>query len=415
MADEKSSRKRFEATREMKKIMANYYNDLDSATKTDKEKVAWCSSVGPAEILRSFGFHVYFPENHSAMLGASRVATDMIPYANAIGYSPEVCSYLTSDIGAYIKKYTPLSKAYESIKSIPKPDVLVFNTNQCRDVQDWFRFYSKEFNVPMLGIHTFRNINDITNDHIKAIAQQMENLISPFEKISGNNFDKMELKKVLSLSRQCSDLWKKVLDTASNVPSPLTFFDGSIQMGPAVVLRGTKQAIDYYKLLISELEDRIKNCDGAVEDEKYRLYWDGMPIWGRLRAHSELFAIQRTCVVASTYCNSWIFTDFDANDPFRSMAKAYTELFIVRADEAKEKYLKKMIDFFKIDGIIYHDSKSCSNNSNCRYGMPQRLEKETGIPSLVVDGDFNDLRCLSDEQFKTNIEAFIEQLESNKS
>jgi len=399
----------------MKKIMANYYNDLDSATKTDKEKVAWCSSVGPAEILRSFGFHVYFPENHSAMLGASRVATDMIPYANAIGYSPEVCSYLTSDIGAYIKKYTPLSKAYESIKSIPKPDVLVFNTNQCRDVQDWFRFYSKEFNVPMLGIHTFRNINDITNDHIKAIAQQMENLISPFEKISGNNFDKMELKKVLSLSRQCSDLWKKVLDTASNVPSPLTFFDGSIQMGPAVVLRGTKQAIDYYKLLISELEDRIKNCDGAVEDEKYRLYWDGMPIWGRLRAHSELFAIQRTCVVASTYCNSWIFTDFDANDPFRSMAKAYTELFIVRADEAKEKYLKKMIDFFKIDGIIYHDSKSCSNNSNCRYGMPQRLEKETGIPSLVVDGDFNDLRCLSDEQFKTNIEAFIEQLESNKS
>ena len=395
--------------------MANYYNDLDSATKTDKEKVAWCSSVGPAEILRSFGFHVYFPENHSAMLGASRVATDMIPYANAIGYSPEVCSYLTSDIGAYIKKYTPLSKAYESIKSIPKPDVLVFNTNQCRDVQDWFRFYSKEFNVPMLGIHTFRNINDITNDHIKAIAQQMENLISPFEKISGNNFDKMELKKVLSLSRQCSDLWKKVLDTASNVPSPLTFFDGSIQMGPAVVLRGTKQAIDYYKLLISELEDRIKNCDGAVEDEKYRLYWDGMPIWGRLRAHSELFAIQRTCVVASTYCNSWIFTDFDANDPFRSMAKAYTELFIVRADEAKEKYLKKMIDFFKIDGIIYHDSKSCSNNSNCRYGMPQRLEKETGIPSLVVDGDFNDLRCLSDEQFKTNIEAFIEQLESNKS
>ena len=94
-----------------------------------------------------------------------------------------------------------------------------------------------------------------------------------------------------------------------------------------------------------------------------------------------------------------------------SMAKAYTELFIVRADEAKERYLKKMIDFYKVDGIIYHDSKSCSNNSNSRYGMPQRLEKEIGIPSLIVNGDLNDLRCLSDEQFITNIEAFIEQLE----
>jgi benzoyl-CoA reductase/2-hydroxyglutaryl-CoA dehydratase subunit BcrC/BadD/HgdB len=127
----------------MKQIMSDYYYELDSAAKNKEEKVAWCSSVGPAEILRSLGFYVYFPENHGAMLGTSRMATDLLPYANAIGYSPDICSYLTSDIGAYLKKVTPLSKAYEGIKSIPKPDVLVFNTNQCRDVQDWFKFYAK--------------------------------------------------------------------------------------------------------------------------------------------------------------------------------------------------------------------------------------------------------------------------------
>ncbi|MCK5636853.1 MAG: 2-hydroxyacyl-CoA dehydratase, partial [Thermoplasmatales archaeon] len=77
-------------------------------------------------------------------------------------------------------------------------------------------------------------------------------------------------------------------------------------------------------------------------------------------------------------------------------------------------YLKKMMDFFKIDGIIFHDSKSCAHNTNSRYGMPQRLEEETGIPNLVVNGDLNDLRCLSDEQFQTNVEAFIEQLEGKK-
>ena len=138
-----------------------------------------------------------------------------------------------------------------------------------------------------------------------------------------------------------------------------------------------------------------------------------MPVWGRLRAHSELFASLKACVLASTYCNSWIFTDFDPEDPFRSMAKAYSELFIVKSDEAKEKYMKRMIDFFKIDGVIYHDAKTCPNNSNNRYGMPQRLEKETGIPSIVINGDLNDLRLISDEQTKTNVEAFIEQLEEN--
>jgi len=395
----------------MKQLMADYYYELDSAAKDKNKKVAWCTSVGPAEILRCLGFYVYFPENHGAMLGASRMATDLIPYANAIGYSPEVCSYLTSDIGAFLKKVTPLSKVYEGIKSIPRPDIVVFNTNQCRDVQDWMRFFSKEFKVPLLGIHTYTGINEVTETHVQSIAQQMKEMVEYLEKISGNTFDKRELQKVLTLSRECSDLWKKVLDTASNIPSPLTFFDGTIHMGPAVVLRGTQQAVDYYKLLLAELEQRIKDNEGAVEDERFRLYWDGMPIWGRLKSHSELFARKKACIVASTYCNSWIFTGFDASYPFMSMARAYTELFIVRADEAKERYLKEMMDFFKVDGIIYHDSKSCPNNTNSRYGMPQRLEDETGIPSLVIYGDLNDLRCLSDEQFITNVEAFIEQLE----
>jgi benzoyl-CoA reductase/2-hydroxyglutaryl-CoA dehydratase subunit BcrC/BadD/HgdB len=416
MATEKKkpTRKKIAATNEMKQIMADYYYELDSASKNNNKKVAWCTSVGPAEILRSLGFYVYFPENHGAMLGTSRMATDLIPYANAIGYSPEVCSYLTSDIGAYLKKVTPLSKAYDGIKTIPKPDVVVFNTNQCRDVQDWMGFYAKEFKVPLLGVHTHRGVNEVTETLIQSIAQQMEDLIKPLEKTSGNTFDIQELKKVLLLSRECSDLWKEILDIASNIPAPLTFFDGTIQMAPAVVFRGTQHAVDYYKLLLKELKERIKNHEGAVEGERFRLYWDGMPIWGRLRAHSDLFANQKACICASTYCNSWIFTSFDASDPFASMAKAYIQLFIVRADEAKEKYLKKMMDFFKIDGIIFHDSKTCAHNTNSRYSMPQRLEEETGIPNLVVNGDLNDLRCLSDEQFKTNVEAFIEQLEGKR-
>ena len=47
-------------------------------------------------------------------------------------------------------------------------------------------------------------------------------------------------------------------------------------------------------------------------------------------------------------------------------------------------------------------------------GMPQRMEKKTGIPSLTINGDLNDLRLISDEQTKTNVEAFIEQLEENR-
>ncbi|MFQ5485281.1 MAG: 2-hydroxyacyl-CoA dehydratase subunit D [Desulfobacterales bacterium] len=409
----KVARKKIRSAAVLGKFMADYYHELDQAAKTGSQKIAWCTSVGPAEILRAIGFLVYFPETHSAMLGSTRMAGDLIPKANAIGYSPDICSYLTADIGAYLERVTPLSRTYEGITAVPKPDVLVFNTNQCRDVQDWFSWYARAYNVPVIGIHTHRGLGEITDSHITSIARQMEDLIDPLEKISGRKFDIDDLKKTVSLSRECSNLWKKVLDTASAVPSPLTFFDGTTLMGPAVVGRGTSAANDCYRILLAELEERVLNRVGAIEDEKFRIYWEGMPVWGRLRAHFQLFAGLKANVIASTYCNSWIFSDLDPADPFTSMARAYTNLFIVRSDEYKEKYIEKMLDFFKVDGIVYHDAKTCPNNSNCRYGMPQRIEKTTGLPGLVINGDLNDLRLLSDEQTKTNVEAFIEQLEEN--
>jgi benzoyl-CoA reductase/2-hydroxyglutaryl-CoA dehydratase subunit BcrC/BadD/HgdB len=408
--EKKVSRKEIRATKAVKKLMADHFYEMDEASKTGSKKVAWCTSVGPAELLRGMGFLVYFPENHGALLGSTRMATDLIPYANAIGYSPDICSYLTADIGSYLQKKTPLTMAFK-IESVPKPDVLVFNTNQCRDVQDWFNWYSRELNVPALGIYTHRDIGQIKDYEVNDIANQIRDMVPELEKISGEKFDMDRFKEAVGLSRRTTDLWKSCLDAAAAIPSPWTFFDATIHMGPAVVARGTQEAISYYELLLQELEERIENKVAAIEGEKHRLYWEGMPVWGKLRALSEQFASLKTCIVASTYCNSWIFEPLEPEEPFESMARAYTEIFIVRDEPYKERYIKECMEKFKFDGIIYHDAKTCPNNSNNRYGMPERLSRLLGIPSLTINGDLNDLRCYSEEQAKTNIEAFIEQLD----
>ena len=49
----------------------------------------------------------------------------------------------------------------------------------------------------------------------------MQDLIEPLEKISGQRFSLDKLKKVVSLSRECSELWRQVLETATTRPSPL--------------------------------------------------------------------------------------------------------------------------------------------------------------------------------------------------
>jgi lactoyl-CoA dehydratase subunit alpha len=406
--------RRLKSSAMLSQFMADYYYELDEAAKTGRRKIAWCTSVGPAEILRGMGFLTYFPETHSAMLGTTRMATDLIPKANAMGYSPEICSYLTADIGSFIEGVTPLSRAFEGIKSVPKPDVLVYNTNQCRDVQDWFNWYGKHFDVPVVGVETYRNVAEVTDGHILSIVAQLKALIAPLETVAGRSLDMDVFKESVRLSRICSDLWEKCLAAAAAKPSPLTFFDGTTLMGPAVVGRGTQRAVDVYGKLLEELNARIADGVGAlVPKENFRLYWDGMPVWGRLGAHAKLFASLNTNVIASTYCSSWIFKALEADEPFESMARAYTELFIVRDDAYKEKYIQEKLKFFDCDGILYHNARTCPNNTNCQYGLPQRLAAATGVPFVTIDGDLNDLRCLSDEQTKTNIEAFVEQLEES--
>ena len=401
------------STAALRETMGAYYRSLGDAAERKTAPVAWCTSVGPTELLRALGFAVFFPENHAAMLGAARTAQRYMPLAHAQGYSQDICSYLTSDIGACLAGETPLSAF--GLSGTPRADVLVFNTNQCRDVRDWFEWYGRRWNVPVIGVRSPRSVDDVTDDDVDGVTRQIERLVPTLEAVAGDKLQDGRLAAAVRASRECSDLWEACLGTAAHRPAPLTFFDGTIHMGPAVVLRGAEEANSYYRTLLAELRERSHAGVAAVAGESFRLYWDGMPIWGRLRALSSLFIEFRTAVVASTYCNSWIFSALDPADPMRSMARASLELFITRSEEPKERYIEEMAGRYGVDGIVFHDCRTCPNNSNTRYGMPRRIAERLGIPTLMLDGDVNDLRCFSDEQSRTNIEGFIEQIADARS
>lgn len=402
-----------QSTAALRDTMGAYYRSLGDSADQRTAPIAWCTSVGPAELLRALGFRVFFPENHAAMMGAARTAQRYMPIAHAQGYSPDICSYLTTDIGAYLSGETPL--AAFGLSGTPKPDVLVFNTNQCRDVRDWFEWYGRRWKVPVIGVRSPRSVDVVTEDDVDGVTRQLERLVPILEGVAAQPLDDARLAEAVRISRETSDLWEAVLQTAAHDPAPLTFFDATIHMGPAVVLRGDDAANVYYRTLLAEMQARVREEVGATPGETFRLYWEGMPVWGRLRALSALFREFRTSVVASTYCNSWIFSALDPADPMRSMARASLELFITRSEDPKERYIEDMVRLYGVDGVIFHDCRTCPNNSNTRYGMPRRISERLGIPTLVLDGDVNDLRCFSDEQARTNIEGFIEQIADGRS
>jgi benzoyl-CoA reductase/2-hydroxyglutaryl-CoA dehydratase subunit BcrC/BadD/HgdB len=402
-----------EAQTHLRALMREYFLDLDAAAKDPDRQVAWCTSVGPCEILAAFGFGVYFPENHGALLGTRKISHELIPRAAGAGYCAESCSYMNSDIGSALAGRSPLTDAY-GISGPPTPDLLVYSTNQCRDVQEWFNWFGRHHDAMVAGIRPPRHLGEVTREHIADVRAQLEQLIERIEIRYERRLDHLRLKEVVELSSRASMLWGRVLDTARHHPSPHTFWDMLIHMAPVILMRGSLASVEYYERLLSEMEQRTDQGVAAVPGERWRVYWEGMPIWPRLRELSEKFFDLRAAVVASTYCNSWAFEPYAGGDPLDWMARTSIEIFINRDAAWKERFLKAMLRRFAVDGVMFHNARTCPNNTNSRYGMADRIREELDLPVLVLDGDLSDIRFFSTAQSMTNIEAFIEQLEGRR-
>jgi benzoyl-CoA reductase/2-hydroxyglutaryl-CoA dehydratase subunit BcrC/BadD/HgdB len=385
--------------KKLKELLSAYYRSLERR----EAPIAWCTSVGPAELLRSFGYQVYFPENHGALIGAKRLGSRYIPEAGRAGFSPDICSYLTSDVGAFLLGETPL--AIHGLDRVPAPDVLVYNTSQCRDVKEWFSFYADKFNAPLFGIETPRDIDAVDEPLLTYLGSSWTRLIAGLERISGRRFDPDKFAAIVDLSGQACRLWQDFLEMNRACPVQHDFFDHIILMAPVVVLRGEEDAVTFYR----ELLDEVKAAGPGTGKESHRFYWEGMPVWGKIRFLAELFAKHDIRVVASTYCHSWTFA-FDAADPLKSSVEAYGRIFIARSQSHKLNYLQEMCRNFSIDAMLFHDAKTCPANTNSRYGIPGKLGAQAGIPALTFYGDLVDVRHFSEAEFTLRFEAFLEQL-----
>jgi 2-dehydropantoate 2-reductase len=391
----------------LKEFLRGCYQDVQAASDDPDRLVAWTSALGPVEIVRAMGLTPYFPENHAALIGASRQTGKYIPRAQAEGFSQFVSSAMTSDIGAMLVGDSPLVSVY-GIAGPPRADVVIYSTNFGQGVVRWFQYYGSRFGVPVHGLHPSGALGDVDLIEAGAAAQQILRLVSRLEGLTGRKLDVDRLAEVVRYSAEAAKLWGEILDMGRNVPSPLTYFDTLIHMAPMILMRGTPEAVEYYTILKAELEERVAESLAAVPGERFRLYWEGPPIWCALQPLSDLFLSHQTAIVASTYCRILALEGLDPRNPIESMARAYTSIFPNRSDEYKERYLAATFQDYGVDGVVYHEGRTAPAHSNVRYGLEVRLRRSTGLPSIVVEADTHDLRLFSMDQVARQLEDFIE-------
>jgi benzoyl-CoA reductase/2-hydroxyglutaryl-CoA dehydratase subunit BcrC/BadD/HgdB len=403
-----SGRVPLECAAKLKELVHQYYRDLSDADHDPQRHVAWCSAFGPVEIVRAMGYTPYFPENHAALIGASRLTAKYISLALADGFSPFASSEMASDVGAMLAGESPLAGIH-GIESIPRPEVLVYSTNLGTYVGRWFEYYSHRLGAPLYGLHPPAVLDEVDKIEIDHSVQQIFRLVDRLERLSGRPLDQDQLAEVVDRSARASQLWREILDLACHVPSPLTFFDTLIHVAPMLLMRGTEEAVQYYEILLAELKHRISEKIAAVPGERLRFYWEGPPIWCAVRPLASLFLDQGIAVVGSTYADMYAFEGFHRENPIESMAGVYTSIYSNRSREQKIRYLAREFERFGVDAAVYHDVRTSPEHSTVRYGAHIRLKRDTGVPAIVLEADTHDLRLVSVDHIRAQLQEFLEQ------
>ena len=181
-----------------------------------------------------------------------------------------------------------------------------------------------------------------------------------------------------------------------------------------MTLRGTQECVDYNKLLYEEVAKRAREKIGSLPVEQYRVLWDNLPIWFKMRRLEKFFEEQKCTLVVTTYANSWgQYSNYPVDpkaEPYEALAKSYLNVYVNTGFENRINYLAGLIDEFSLTGFIMHSNRSCKPYSVGMYRMQEELAKISGKPGVVIEADQNDPRAYSDAQVETRLEAFIESM-----
>ena len=402
-----------------KRMMAEHYGRLARSPRTGEKNVYTFVPGNLTELVRSFGLLPVLPEINalqSAMRGKSR---EYIATAEKLGHSEDVCTYVKCDVG--MLKSGNVGPTGEPL---PKPDVLLLSYTGCFTFMKWFEILRQEYDCPVAMLHVpYQGDGEITDAMRRYVVGQLRDVVIPaLEKLSGKRYDEDRLRGMLALSAQAEEDLVWVLRSAAHRPSPIdAYFGGVYYIGPMfTAFRGTPEAVDYYRALRREVQERIDQGrgpvtpDGEMSDERFRVVVEGPPNWTHFREFWKMFADEGAVVVASTYTKVGGVFDFgfrhDPSRPLETLAEycmgCYTNLHLPGRVEMLCRYLED----YSADGLLVNSIKSCNSFSAGQLRILREVERRTGRPAGFIESDLVDRRYFSAANIKNRLESYFQML-----
>jgi benzoyl-CoA reductase/2-hydroxyglutaryl-CoA dehydratase subunit BcrC/BadD/HgdB len=403
-----------------KELSADYYARLGRARQEGKT-LAWGVVMLPAEILRAMDIEPVLGEPYSAVCTASGFAPEFTAATENYGFRRDFCAYSRNFIGSFLLNKGPLGE-------MPAPDLIIGFKTGCNDHLAWFETLSQITGKPFFGIDMPLIYEDITERHLRYVEAQLENFIAFLEKVTGRKLEEERLIEAVTLSHEARELWTEIVGYCRNTPCPMNFRNQLSFMMPAVSLRGTRGAVEFYRELRDELKERVRRGVAAAAEEKVRLLWDNVPPWYYMQLFGYLDQ-QGAVIVVSPYVALFgvsppLLPSLSARgrkliqwkkpasleEAVREVAKDFLRHMTYESLPAKLASYDQMVKEFGVQAALFHANRGCKTLSLNRKDAARYVEQKLGIPVLVFEGSNADPTHFDEAGTVARINAFLERV-----
>lgn len=380
--------------------------------KEQGKPICVASAAVPVEVLYAMGVHPVFPESLAAIAAGISKAEDFFDAARERDFSSSVCSYTRCGLGiAWTQRC--------AFGPIPEPDIFVTDVSVCCLHVSWWAYLGEHFKKPIYYMDMPATDDPWDPDYLAYYEDQIKGLVRFIEQNTSCKFDLQRLKEAVHYSDLAGYYWAQILELRKRRPSPVRFRNLAGEILPLVTALGDKDCADFYwalhQIYRSQAEQGLCPTKGP---EKYRLIWNGIPIWHHLQVITYFEDNGANFVwepyTALSWGNKTPTGRLDPEDPFRTLAIKYTNVLTNMPLERRYHYFEKAIKDYQVDGLVMFSNRSCRPQSIGQDEVVELVRDNNGLPVLIFEGDQADAEGFSMTDARARIDGFIEVLEARK-
>ncbi len=332
-------------------------------------------------------------------VGVCGVSEEPIPEAEKV-LPRNLCPLIKSSFGHAITDTCPYF--YFS-------DLLIGETT-CDGKKKMYEELAKIKDLHLMQLPNSRNgkyAYELWKNEIKVLKEDLENRFSV--KITDE-----DLKEAIKDKNEERKLLKEFYELGKLVPPPMNGYD----MHQVLYNSGFKFDRDELKNSIKDMivsiKDKYEKGERPVNEDKPRILITGCPIGGVSEKIVKTIEDSGAVVVAFETCGGIRSNDelVDENnpDPIDAIAKKYINIACscMVNNDARIDLLNRLIDEYKIDGVIDVVLQACHTFNVESYRIKKFVNEVKNKPYMAIETDYSKSDT---EQLRTRFEAFIEMID----